>query len=555
MKRNIYLFGVLTLLSAILANPARIWSQAEYSNYYIEGYYQMHSGNKGLYYTLTDITAKGVDIRLADGQNSMLNTEDTTTESVKFVFDTISTDCPWGFKSMQFYKMQNNGKWQRDLEVEQAKQEGRADMVRVVMLVIDCSNSLKSDFGSVKNSAIKAIKILQKKTIPGTVHVGIIAFNTVKNTDKQIYPITPLNKEAVNDMEQWIKGLHTENNTAMYYAMHKGYDVVVDYMSNLDLPNEIKFSGVTMLTFTDGIDNNSLLPDSVFRKGLNNPYHKYVGKNIVNCPITYTHKSGQTENTYFESRLFFVPGDDVIEDEQLQRDIFNSLDSERKAFMLKNFTELDKAFAKMADNIVDRFQTLKCYVPRAHEGKVRWTLDKPKGFFGISAGGFGEMTGSMDIAAGGGAGIDFAFHTKNFAAVGGFINIKGGGPISTGTYPTHIQLGLLRAGNGFQYKSKPLFGIGLDIRPSESNEYYVKTSKGNKKYFYSEDDTGIGLVLRAGIISKNHLYYYADLFGGYMQSQRKTTTYYPNGNLAGVTGKQWFNNVYFGLALNLGFKF
>ena len=423
------------------------------------------------------------------------------------------------------------------------------------MMVLDCSNSLGNNFDNLQSSAIKAIKKLNEKTVPGTVHLGIIAFNTVANTQKQIFAISPLNNDVEKQMEKWIKELQTNNNTAMYYAMDLASQKVDEYLNNIDLPDSIKFSGVTMITFTDGIDNHSLLPNTVYRKGIENPYHKYVRDSIVNRKVTYPHKSGQTETVYLESRLFFVPGSDVVEDKNLQNDIFNGLDSEHDAFMLKNFSQLDKAFDTMAEEICERFQTLNCYVPRAHEGRVRWTFDKPKGFFGISAGGFGEMTGSMDIAAGGGAGIDFAFPTNNFAAVGGFINIKGGGPISTGTYPTHIQLGLLRAGNGFQYKSKPLFGIGLDIRPSESNEYYVKTSKGNKKYFYSEDNTGIGLVLRAGIISKNHLYYYADLFGGYMQSQRKTTTYYPNGNLAGVTGKQWFNNVYFGLALNLGFKF
>lgn len=514
----------------------------------------MHQAKNGnIYYTLTNIETRGITLGLGSSNRIIGSVGDD--ESVAFSFDTIVNNCPDKYSNIRFWKATDYGpnRWQIDSEVRKARSEKRTDMVKIVMLVLDCSNSLGSNFKDLKKSAKEFVDILAKSSGNGNIRIGVIGFSNEANTDKNVIPIQNLTKENAKAIKKSIDNLTQHNNTAMYYAIDKAQKMVTDYFSQLDLTDDQKFGGVIMVTFTDGFDNHSLLPGRVFRKGLDNPYFIYVRDTAIRQDYTYTHRDvlqadgtrRDVIETYpLESMMLVLKGNDVSESDATYKTVFNSLATDGKPYYAKNFSEVKRKFSDIADMIVSRFEVLKCYVPRAHEGRVRWTFDKPHGFFGVSVGAFGEGTSRMNFGTGGCIGIDFGFPTKDFRAWGGFLNVKPEYSFASSDLITHVQFGALYAGSCFQYQKAPLLGIGMDIR-SYSDSYY----SSSRKYEYS-DGIGFGLVLRGGIISQKHIYCFADLTLGYYGKKK-----YERDNYGHYKYIETMPAIYYSLGLNVGFKF
>lgn len=556
------------LLLIFCLMPFLAMSQAEYSNYYIEGDYAMHQGQGGkMYYTLTNIETKGV--KLGTGHVTSLVGGVGSNESVVFTFDTIENYCPDGYKYIRFWKAKDNEgpiRWQIDSEVENPRSKKRTDMVKVVLLVLDCSNSLGNDFDGLQKCAKKFVDILVKSSGNGNIRIGVIGFSNVANTDKNVIPIQNLTKQSAQSIKDAIDDLNQHNNTAMYYAMDKGEKMISDYVQNLQLADDQKFGGAIMVTFTDGFDNHSLMEGRVFRKGLENPYFQYVRDTVIRHQYTYTHKNvilsdgsrrDIVESHPLESMMLVLKGNDVSEDDKTYQNVFNSLASEQP-YYVKNFSEVKKKFSEIAELIVSRFQVLECYVPRAHEGRVRWTFDEPHGFFGISAGPFGEVTTLKSRAIGVTFGFDFGFPTKDYCAWGGFLNCKLGF-INGGYLYEHASFGVLHAGQQYQYKKAFLWGVGADLRIQDYGYHYVEKNNSQTSYY---DNLGYGLVFRGGLISGSHFYCYADLTIGYFQmyKETRTETYYTDRWGYRYTDYNYksvgpYHRMYFTLGVCAGFKF
>ena len=553
------------LLLTFCLMPFLAMSQAEYSNYYIEGDYAMHQGQGGkMYYTLTNINTQGIQLGTGKYVTSLMGSVGDD-ESVVFTFDTIENYCPDGYKYIRFWKAKDNKgpiRWQIDSEVKKAESKKRTDMVKVILLVLDCSNSLGNDFDGLQKCAKKFVDILVKSSGNGNIRIGVIGFSNVANTDKNVIPIQSLTKQSAKSIKDAIDDLNQHNNTAMYYAMDKGEQMIDDYVQNLQLADNQKFGGAIMVTFTDGFDNHSLMEGRVFRKGCENPYFQYVRDTVIRHQYTYTHKNviqsdgsrrDIVESHPLESMMLVLKGNDVSEDDTTYKNVFNSLAS-KQPYYVKNFSEVKKKFSEIAELIVSRFQVLECYVPRAHEGRVRWTFDKPHGFFGVSAGPFVEATTRKSFYAGGTFGIDFGFPTKDYCAWGGFINGKVGATISRGAYELgHISFGVLHAGHQFQYQKALLWGVGPDFRIA-TGDYNEKGNWKNRTYYW--DATGFGLVFRGGLISKSHFYCYADLTIGYYPRYKGSDTYDNYGNYQTnhyAVGP--YHSMYFTLGACAGFKF
>ncbi len=499
--------------------PQITWSQAEYSNYYIEGDYSMHKGQDGeLYYTLTNIDTKG--ITLGTGPYQSLTGRIGEDESVVFTFDTIVNNSPDGYKHIRFWKAKNNDgpiRWQVDSEVKKAESKKRTDMVKIVLLVLDCSNSLGSDFSELKKSAKEFIDILLNSSEFGNIRIGVIGFSNVSNTDNNVIPIQSLTSNSAKSIKESIDKLSQHNNTAMYYAMDKGERMVEEYVKGLDLGDDQQFGGAIMVTFTDGFDNHSLMEGRIYRKGLQNPYFQYVRDTVIRKNYSYTHKNVRqadgsrrdiVEEQPLESLMLVMKGNDVSEDDKTYQQVFNSLATD-KPYYLKNFAEVRRKFSEVAELIVNSFQVLECYVPRAHEGRIRWTFDKPHGFLGVSFGPYTEIS-TLDNSHydfGGTFSLDIGFPTKNYRAIGAFIS----GKIQPESNIKHFSFGMLYLGRKYHYRGGLLLGLGADIRfPGDRyNNVYTQ----NNQYWY-EDEVGLGLALRIGFISKRSINGYIDLSMG-----------------------------------------
>lgn len=571
------IIGLLACLTA--------FSQAENAKYYIEGDYNITKGdNNQFVYTLSNITSKGINF--APVQTIVGHVEPD--ESISFSFEKASTDYPGGFEEgLKFWKWQYDGKdykWQRDSEVKDAQQQFKTDGVMVVMLILDCSTSLgEVNFAKLQNAAIKFIDVLYNASPNGSVRIGIIGFNTMSNTDKMVYDIRPLNADTKSSMIQFIHNLTLYNNTSLYYAMHKGSDLVGNYVAAMSSEDREKFDYACMVSFTDGYDNHSAderigIPD----KGLDNPYFQYVRDNVVDKLI-----GGKELKSY----VIAIKGNDVAEDNKLYQTVFKSLASENP-FLLEDFSQLETQFENMATELMKRWQTVTCYVPAAYRGKIRWTLGDAstpapkttttpatpaepktvarthKAFLGVNGGLDFEFASAMQpiFYFGLGAGFDFAIPRERFA-IGGMVSLKYpfGGPF-------HVDLGPLMLFGDYENNPAFMLGAGLDLRFGTANVKYMRVNEHLEEKYeqrWTDDKFGLGATLRLGATTTHHnLYFFTDIsLGGYRadyQGLKPSFVYDGEGNqmLDPQTGRPITqyktsreSHLYFNISLNVGYRF
>ena len=145
----------LTLLAAMLLSLSA-FSQADKAKFYIEG--QLATPTKtGQPWKLYNIRSQGITFTNSD----TIYGHDTD-KGVQLVFDHAATAHPQGFAcGLKFYRWQNNsGRWQVDSEVENAEAAYTQQKVMSIMLVLDCTTSLGSQFSSLKTAAKRFVETL-----------------------------------------------------------------------------------------------------------------------------------------------------------------------------------------------------------------------------------------------------------------------------------------------------------------------------------------------------------------------------------------------------------
>ncbi|MBO7490992.1 MAG: VWA domain-containing protein [Bacteroidales bacterium] len=559
----------LMLLVACFCLVGAAFAQVDKAKYYIEGDYSITQDNRGQFvYQLTNITSKGITFTPKEVIYGKVEPD----ESISFTFDKAETECPEGFEGgLKFWKWQYNGKdysWQRDSEVKDAQQNFETDKVMVVMLVLDCSNSLgEANFEKLKNSATKFINILYNASPDGGIRLGVVGFNTMGNADKMVYNIEPLTLATRDEMIKFIQGLTLYNNTALYYAMRKGADMISTYVNKLPVKDKEKFDYACMVSFTDGYDNHSTDPAlGLPEKGLENPYFKYVRDEVVNRPI---------QGAPLKSYVIAIKGNDVAENNQLYKSVFEGISSE-EPFLLTDFSQLESQFETMAQELIKRWQNLTCYVPSAHQGKVRWTIGdytdnsvntkateiketistaRRDAFIGVNAGLNFEISHRNSFGLG--LGFDFAVPIKTTnVAIGGLAALK-----YDFAGPLHLNLGALIVAGDYVHKCAFMGGLGFDLRfatATKGNNYIFdpdnNTATDNNQEFYwirrNTDKTTVGGLLRLGVTTPmKNLYFFTDIALG-----RYKATYYPNASEP-VEPYQMTYHTYWNVSLNVGYRF
>ena len=521
---------ILLLLASVLFVAAS-FAQADKAKYYIEGEYSISRSAGGKFvYNLSNISSKGIYFSVPDTLRGVVEPD----ESISFTFEKATTDCPDGFKDgLKFWKWQNNGKnysWQRDSEVKDAQQNFETDKIMVAMLILDCSNSLgDANFAKLKSSAIKFLDILYNASPDGSVRIGIIGFNTMSNTDEMVRDIEPLTTSSKDRMVQFIQGLTLYNNTSLYYAMRKGSDMISDYVSSLSAVDRDKFDHACMVSFTDGYDNHSKDERlGVPQRGLDNPYFQYIRDNVVNRSIG---------GKFLKSHVIAVKGNDVSEDNKLYKEVFQGISSEDPV-LLDDFSQVEAQFEKMANDLIKRWQNLTCYVPSAHQGRVRWTIGDytdnstvtqtvvektneikekavsytKKAFLGLNVGLDFEIASMRRSFTYVGlcTGFDFAvpLKTNDNVAVGGMLSLKW--PFFV-RGPFHLGAGPLFLVGDYENKASFMLGTGVDLR------FRNKVERPKKFDWTAQNRIGAGGTLRLGFTTIKHkLYFFTDLtLGGF----------------------------------------
>ena len=391
--RKRFLLLLVCAMSALMA-MAQNRTNPDVADYFIKGYLSIERGPDGKpVYKLSNIDKRGI---IFDNPGSAMRGFVTDEEDVRFRFahydilpiSGIST--PDINTELDFWRYDESiHEWQPDGETRQASRGVEENKSMVLMLVLDCSSSLRSDFSFVQEAAKAFIKSLLDASGKGNIKIGIVGFSKISATE--FYPITRLTNDSYYDMCRFINSRSIQNGTALYYAMDKAIDVMEDYC-NTSIPSNEPLSAAMMVTFTDGLDQTSrdedrgiFTADKYYAELLN----KLKGKRFNGIPL--------------QSKMRGVQGDDIETQAQLGKfeQIGNSL-AEFK--LLNNVSELGQEFKDIAEGLLNEWAVLNCYVPNSFEGRVAWTYrtarrtvespreprqprERGRFFFGINLGG------------------------------------------------------------------------------------------------------------------------------------------------------------------------
>ena len=419
----------LTLLAAALLLSLTTFAQADKAKFYIEG--QLATPTKsGQPWKLYNIRSQGISFTDSD----TIYGHDTD-KGVQLVFDHAATTHPQGFAcGLKFYRWQNNsGRWQIDSEVENAEAAYTQQKVMSIMLVLDCSSSIgDADFVKLKKAAKQFIDVIIDKSSDGNVHIGIVGFNSMKNT--RTFDLRPLTKESRKEMFQFIDTLQLNNRTAFYYAINQGLDNIKRYVSKLRIDKDKKYDGNFVIAFTDGYDNDSFDPKiGKAAEGTDHRYFQHVNQRILKEKIG---------GAPIESYVLAIRGNDVDRNNTDFERVLSALSHNTngdKFYSLTNFDKLQAAFEEIGTNLINKWQSIYCYIPRGYDGRVRWTIecgDVAKKFFMGVNGSIGslnyqlkydELTHQYFQESGGiilAAGLDMTFPITNLISVGGYVELN-----------------------------------------------------------------------------------------------------------------------------------
>lgn len=363
MKHKLLLtFIGLAVSFTLMAQSNR--TNPDVAKYFIKGNLSIEKGADGsAVYKLSQIDNSGIYF---DNPYTTRTGEETSKEDVLFQFSHARTDYPGGINTpLDFWRYDNSiNEWQPDGETRQGTAGVEQKKSMVVMLVLDCSSSLGTDFNMVQGAANNFIRSLYEASQgSGNIKLGIVGFSKINET--RIFNIRPLTSDSYYDMTNFINRLSTQNGTALYYAMDKSVGELMEAYCTTSIPATEPLSAAIMVTFTDGLDQTSRNPDKNILTADN-----YYDEILAKYGTKMQNKSFNGIRLQHEIRG--VKGNDIISDGQLSK--FQRIGESLGNFkLLGNYSELGREFENIAANLIDQWRILNLYVPNSFSGRVAWT--------------------------------------------------------------------------------------------------------------------------------------------------------------------------------------
>lgn len=423
-----------TLIALLLVTSC--WSQViedwrihpNDAKYFIKGNFDNSTS-----YILTNVETGGITIN--NPKSIYYGEYQNDHDDVLFTFDHVETTCPTKFDYISYWVYDDEIKeWQPDVEIRSADRGMEHRKIMTVILVLDCSSSLENDFVHdfkyVKEGALTFLRTMYNASKAGNIRIGIIGFNSLKRT--QIRRIEAINEGSYGDMVQFINNFDVANGTALYYSLDTAITMVENYVQSYKKTD--KYTTPIVVTFTDGLDQTSFDNSKGIRSA--DSYYSVISNRLKENDIEH----------------FVVPfkGSDISTEaqkdkfERVLRSLTKPNDNDHY-LPVNSMSELGGIFGRIANNLVERWQILRCYVAPARQGKVCWTFgkkskaappppppphdDKPEKDFmrlpllGLNVGiggGFSRPTNFLDFSVG----LDFAVAAKPKFAMGGFFSYK-----------------------------------------------------------------------------------------------------------------------------------
>ncbi|MBQ3998337.1 MAG: VWA domain-containing protein [Paludibacteraceae bacterium] len=479
----------------------------------IYGTFQTTFPNGGIAYELTNVEPVGLSFPV---QPKYLGGE-TNLGNVYFTFDRVTYPqnkkpdlehiALWVFdESLQ--------RWVPDEETGNEQVNATNTNEMTVVLVLDCSSSLSEQgFQDVKTSAKSFIDVMLRASNAGNIHIGIIGFSTMKQT--RTLGIQPLTAYSASQMKSFVDNFTQGNGTALYRSFDDAFDMTKEYAKTLS-----KFSSASIVTFTDGLDNGSINPTK--KIGSKENYFKYIKSDVLPKSI---------KGIPFSSYTIFVPGGADVKDAAIENKIKGELKIMAKQddhfFLVANTSQLDRQFRAIADELVESWKVVSCFISQGQNGKVCWTFGKksapapkqvaPPAPEPVSSGrplliggdlGLGlpmEFGGPNQVAGAGldfQAGFDFAYPLTDKFALGFYFSLGGG--FTGGEY---------YSGNYFGGAFKLSTGLLMEMGDLNDRPFLLGICPGIG-YGCSYYASYIPFELRFGRVLSNNMYITGDITVG-----------------------------------------
>ena len=205
-------------------------------------------------------------------------------------------------------------------------------------------------------SGVDSIKVFRSNEEP-LVYLGIIGFN------QQLYekPFDVLATSTSNLYQSFVNNLPRKDGTILYYAV----DHALDALENYDFKTPIK--NVTLITFTDGLDQGSLMMNNHFTTD-----EQYL--NAVSQRISNTKIKGLPLTAY----SLGLVGNDVSNYSLFRNNLNKLASSFEKAFEVSNMNDVQTRLKEISDQIIsiNTKQTFSMKIPGHSDGTlIRFTLD------------------------------------------------------------------------------------------------------------------------------------------------------------------------------------
>ena len=205
-------------------------------------------------------------------------------------------------------------------------------------------------------SRIDSIKVFRAGDEP-LVYLGIVGFN------QELYekPFGVLHRGSASEYKSFINGLTRKDGTLLYY----GVDYALDMLTKQNFPTS--FTSVNMITFTDGLDQGSLMMNGSYTTD-----EQYM--NAVNQRIKNTTVKGLPLTAY----SLGLRGSDVTNYSLFQSNLKKLASSDDKAFEVSSMSAVRSKLQEISDRIISisNKQTFSMKIPGQSNGTlIRFTFD------------------------------------------------------------------------------------------------------------------------------------------------------------------------------------
>ena len=228
-------------------------------------------------------------------------------------------------------------------------------MNRKIAMVLVCT-ALAAFVGCSKGN-------LSKNAESGT-YLGVIGFNEdlYEYNNGGLDLLKPATRYGA---EGFIDGLRVTGGTVLYHAVYNA----IDNLEKAPLPTDLE--NVSIVTFTDGLDEGSYMLNSKFKNG--EDYLAAVEKRLAKEKIGAGFSGIFTGNSSLHITAYSIgqKGNDVVDENKFKSDLRKLATSDDNCFMVEKFLEI--ANSLYSENTS---QTITLTIPAPNSGqRIRFTFD------------------------------------------------------------------------------------------------------------------------------------------------------------------------------------